>query len=99
MSRRGSDHNLSLALPIPIGDALSPHFNQNDIRRIDAFVEPPIQIAGPMSPKSRLVSDQFGDAFDGDVDGIGKNPTLPGKSKRNLRIRLYVGDRPSSNVK
>jgi hypothetical protein len=48
-----------------------------------------------MSLEGRLVSDQLCAAFHGDVDGIGKNPAFPGKSKRDFRISIYVGDGPS----
>jgi hypothetical protein len=52
----GSHGHFTFFLSVPEGDAGGLHLDQHHTRRVDAFFEPPVQIACPVIPKNRSVA-------------------------------------------
>ena len=54
--RGGSYTNLAFVFTVPIGDTHCLYLDQDEVRRVDALLEPAIEIAFPMSLEGGLVA-------------------------------------------
>lgn len=87
-----SEFHRTLLPASPVSRALRLNLSQHDFRRIDPLFEPFIEVASPVLLKRSLVADQFGGAFDGDVNAFGEETRLGGESKCDVGNSLDVRD-------
>src|ERR1041384_196151 len=94
LRRRGrSDLEFALLLALPVMNAVRVNLDQHEARRVDAVLEPDLQILGPVLLEDLLVADQFGAALDSDEDrGFAKQAFAALEGEGDLGVALDVVD-------
>jgi hypothetical protein len=77
---------------VPVGDPIRVDLDEHDVRRVNALIEPTIEVACPVRLECSLIADKFGAAFDRHVNRIRKDPAFTGKSESNFRVGLNIGN-------
>jgi hypothetical protein len=76
-------------------EPLGADLDEDQARRVDALLEPAVEILGPMLGESGLVADQLGAGFDGDEKGLeAERSRLALIAEADPGIALDVGDGP-----
>ena len=62
--------DLALVVAIPIVDPLRVDLDEREARSVDAFLEPGVEVLGPMFLELILVANEFGATFDSDEERL-----------------------------